>query len=41
MVTKDEVDAMILKIEQLKQVVEKVCRERFDYYDSRISEKSE
>lgn len=40
-VTKEDVDALHSKIERLKQIVEKVCRERFDYYDSRISEKSE
>ena len=40
-VTKDEVDAIFSKVERLRGIVEKVCRERFDYYDSRISGKSE
>lgn len=40
-VTNADINALLPKIEQLKQIVEKVCRERFDYYDSRISEKSE
>lgn len=40
-VTKEDVDALHSKVELLKQIVEKVCRERFDYYDSRISGKSE
>ena len=40
-VTKDEVDAIFSKVERLRSIVEKVCQERFDYYDSRISEKSE
>lgn len=40
-VTKEDVDALHSKVEQLKQIVEKVCRERFEYYDKRIAEKSE
>ena len=40
-ITKDDICALVPKVELLKQIVEKVCRERFDYYDSRISEKSE
>lgn len=40
-ITKDDICALVPKVERLKQIVEKVCRERFDYYDSRISEKSE
>lgn len=40
-ITKDDICALVPKIELLKQIVEKVCRERFDYYDSRISGKSE
>lgn len=35
-VTKDEVDALLLKIERLKQIVETVCRERIAYYASQI-----
>ena len=40
-ITKDDIRALVPKVEQLKQIVEKVCRERFDYYDSRISEMPE
>lgn len=40
-ITKDDIRALVPKVELLKQIVEKVCRERFDYYDSRISEISE
>lgn len=40
-ITKDDIRALVPKVELLKQIVEKVCQERFDYYDSRISEKSE
>lgn len=40
-VTKEDVDALHSKVEQLKQIVEKVCQERFEYYDKRIAEKSE
>ena len=35
-VTKEEIDALVPKIELLKQTVERVCKERFDYYDSQI-----
>ncbi len=35
-ITKDEADALLLKINQLKQVVEKVYRERIAFYDSQI-----
>lgn len=35
-VTKDEVDILQLKVERLKQIVEKVCLERIAYYDSQI-----
>lgn len=35
-VTKDDIDALTPKVEQLKQVVEKVCRERIAYYESQI-----
>ena len=33
-ITKDDICALVPKVELLKQIVEKVCRERFDYYDS-------
>ena len=36
-VTKEDIDALTPKVELLKQVVEKVCRERMAYYESRIS----
>lgn len=35
-VTKDEVDILHSKIKRLKEIVEKVCRERIAYYDSQI-----
>lgn len=35
-VTKEEIDALLSKIEHLRNVVEKVCKERFDYYDTQI-----
>jgi HEPN domain-containing protein/predicted nucleotidyltransferase len=35
-VTKEEIDALVPKIKLLKQTVERVCKERFDYYDSQI-----
>lgn len=35
-VTKDDIDALTPKVEQLKQVVAKVCRERIAYYESQI-----
>lgn len=38
-VTKEDVDALTPKVEQLKQIVEKVCRERIAYYDSQIGKK--
>lgn len=40
-ITKADIHALLTKVELLKQIVEKVCRERFEYYDKRISEKSE
>ena len=40
-ITKADIHALLTKVELLKQIVEKVCQERFDYYDKRISEKSE
>lgn len=35
-VTKEDIDALIPKIEQLRDIVEKVCTERIAYYASRI-----
>lgn len=35
-VTKEDIDALIPKIEQLRDIVEKVCTERIAYYGSRI-----
>lgn len=35
-VTKADIDALVPKVEQLKQVVEKVCHERIAYYESQI-----
>ncbi|WP_302998308.1 HEPN domain-containing protein [uncultured Alistipes sp.] len=33
-ITKEDIDALIPKIEQLRDIVDKVCRERIAYYDS-------
>lgn len=35
-VTKDDIEALAPKIERLREIVENVCRERIEYYDSRI-----
>lgn len=35
-ITKEDIDALLPKIEQLRDIVEKVCRERIAYYDSHI-----
>ncbi len=35
-ITKEDIDALIPKIEQLRDIVEKVCRERIAFYDSQI-----
>lgn len=35
-VTKEDIDALVPKIELLRDIVEKVCRERFDFYDQQI-----
>lgn len=35
-VTKADIDALLTKVECLRDVVERVCKERFAYYDSRI-----
>lgn len=35
-ITKEDIDALVPKIELLRDIVEKVCRERFDFYDQQI-----
>lgn len=35
-ITKEDIDALISKIEQLRDIVKNVCRERIAYYDSQI-----
>lgn len=35
-ITKEDIDALIPKIEQLRDIVEKVCRKRIAYYDTQI-----
>ena len=35
-ITKADIDALLPKIELLRDVVEQVCNERLAYYDSRI-----
>ncbi len=35
-VTKEDIDALIPKVEQLRDIVEKVCRDRIAYYESQI-----
>lgn len=35
-VTKSDIDALIPKIELLRDIVQSVCRDRIEYYDSRI-----
>lgn len=37
-VTKEDIDALIPKIEQLRDIVEKVCTERIAYYNSQIKQ---
>lgn len=37
-VTKEDIDALIPKIERLRDIVEKVCKARFDYYDRMIEQ---
>ena len=36
-VTKDDIDALLPKIEMLRDIVERVCRERFEYYRQQIA----
>lgn len=35
-ITKEDIDALIPKVGQLRDIVEKVCRERIAYYDNQI-----
>ena len=35
-VTKEDIDALIPKVEQLRDIVEKVCRDRIAFYESQI-----
>ncbi len=35
-ITKEDIDALLPKIERLRDIVEKVCRERIAYYDAQI-----
>ncbi len=35
-ITQDDICALVPKVERLKQIVEKVCRDRIAYYDSQI-----
>ena len=35
-ITKEDIDALIPKVGQLRDIVEKVCRERIVYYDNQI-----
>lgn len=37
-VTKEDIDALLPKVELLRDIVEKVCRERFDYYKQKVIE---
>lgn len=39
-VTKDEVDILHSKVERLKEIVEKVCRERITFYDAQSKKQS-
>ena len=35
-ITKEDIDALIPKVEQLRSIVERTCRERIAYYDAQI-----
>ncbi len=35
-ITKDDIRALVPKVERLKQIVEKACRDRIAYYDNQI-----
>ena len=39
-ITKADIDALIPKVERLRDIVEKVCRERIAYYESQIEKQS-
>ncbi|MFQ8804885.1 MAG: HEPN domain-containing protein [Alistipes indistinctus] len=40
-ITKADIDALVPKVEHLRDITEKVCKRQIEYYKSRISEKSE
>lgn len=35
-ITKEDIDALIPKVEYLRNIVERVCRDRIAYYDAQI-----
>ncbi len=37
-ITKEDIDALFPKVEQLRSIVERTCRERIAYYDAQITE---
>ena len=37
-VTKEDIDALMPKVELLRDVVENVCRKQFDYYKQKIAQ---
>ncbi len=37
-ITKEDIDVLIPKVEQLRSIVERTCRERIAYYDAQITE---
>ena len=37
-ITKEDIDALIPKVEQLRSIVERTCRDRIAYYDAQITE---
>ena len=39
-ITKEDIDALIPKVEQLRDIVEKVCRERIAFYDAQSKKQS-
>lgn len=39
-ITKEDIDALLLKIEQLRDIVEKVCRERIAFYNAQSKKQS-
>ena len=36
--TKEDIDALMPKVELLRDVVENVCRKQFDYYKQKIAQ---